>query len=550
MKKLTFFAAFIAAILPIATASARETAVIPSFDVYFNGTKIESELREYPLLLYKDITYFPMTYFDSRYLGLATNADNNARTLYINKKNITCAYRDYKCESKNARSNAVSICDFNIVVNGKEIDNCKEAYPLISFRDVTYFPLTWRFAVDEFGWDYCFDNENGLVIRSNNYYVKKLELPQTADTRQICMTANDRYYYYCANGGVYRAKIDNIYDYRLLYTMKLNPFYELNRGDNIRFFEKDGNVFFSYWWGHHRADSLVIEIDADGNVTKTEHGNYFTPGQNYQKRNYLTNDVSYSVEQTGSKYYHKYYKDGAWQEVVIDGVNLKNVKENGFLGKRVYIEGYNAADTESDRIDIYCVDTQSGETKRVIENIEQGKAFKAISGYDSASGQTIDTLFYETDGQLMRCQPTIGELHCLSTASTIFGLSENNTEIVDITDGNPMFFAVKNKNNNLLTVYQADTYACESITEVASFTSSTASAAAAGDKIIVEEEDNNPDTDIRTAVITAYNTEMPFQTSDIMYYFYIKGDVLYYSLLTDNAPNGVYKVNLAQYLNN
>lgn len=29
---------------------------------------------------------------------------------------------------------------------------------------MTYFPLTWRFAVEEFGWQYSFDHTNGLVI--------------------------------------------------------------------------------------------------------------------------------------------------------------------------------------------------------------------------------------------------------------------------------------------------------------------------------------------------------------------------------------------------
>ena len=39
----------------------------------------------------------------------------------------------------------------DITVNGKTINNDEEPYPLLVFRDVTYFPLTWRFAVDEFG---------------------------------------------------------------------------------------------------------------------------------------------------------------------------------------------------------------------------------------------------------------------------------------------------------------------------------------------------------------------------------------------------------------
>ncbi len=49
-------------------------------------------------------------------------------------------------------------------VNGKTVDNSREQYPLLLFRDVTYFPLTWRFAVEEFGWSYHFDGESGLTI--------------------------------------------------------------------------------------------------------------------------------------------------------------------------------------------------------------------------------------------------------------------------------------------------------------------------------------------------------------------------------------------------
>jgi len=40
--------------------------------------------------------------------------------------------------------------------------------------------------------------------------------------------------------------------------------------------------------------------------------------------------------------------------------------------------------------------------------------------------------------------------------------------------------------------------------------------------------------------------ELP-QTSDVIYDCYMDGDIMYYSIYEDNAPNGVYKVNLAQY---
>ena len=67
---------------------AKETAVLPAFDVHFNGNKVDSTYREYPLLVYKDITYFPMTYFDSRHLGIVTEWNGEDNTLTISKENI------------------------------------------------------------------------------------------------------------------------------------------------------------------------------------------------------------------------------------------------------------------------------------------------------------------------------------------------------------------------------------------------------------------------------------------------------------------------------
>lgn len=46
------------------------------------------------------------------------------------------------------------------------IDNSKAPYPLLHFQDTDYFPLTWHYVVEELGWRYSFDAENGLVIKS------------------------------------------------------------------------------------------------------------------------------------------------------------------------------------------------------------------------------------------------------------------------------------------------------------------------------------------------------------------------------------------------
>jgi len=148
------------------TAYAAEVKVsLPTFDITMNGVDIEDEYRQYPLIVYKDITYFPMTYSDSRFLGLVTEWDN-LTGLEIYKTTETVEYKPNKQNWENTNMYTASIPKFNIIVNGKAIKNSTEEYPILLFRNITYFPMTWRFAVDEFGWEYSFTSEDGLIINS------------------------------------------------------------------------------------------------------------------------------------------------------------------------------------------------------------------------------------------------------------------------------------------------------------------------------------------------------------------------------------------------
>ncbi len=174
IKKLLVLVFTIFTLLTINTYAA-DYANIPACSVTLSGQSVDNSYRQYPLLQYKDIVYFPMTYHDCRFLGVSTDWNGNTNTLTISKENISGAYRNYNWEWKNSKSNKIDICKFNIVVNGKVIDNSNEKYPLVTFRDVTYFPLTWRFAVDEFGWEYSYDDKNGLVINSATDKKENLE---------------------------------------------------------------------------------------------------------------------------------------------------------------------------------------------------------------------------------------------------------------------------------------------------------------------------------------------------------------------------------------
>ncbi len=149
-----------------AMAAQQVKVTLPTFKVTLNQYEMENKHNQYPLIVYKDITYFPMTYHYADFLGLNTDWRNN--TLTINKEAHPFAdYSDwYAQKATNKNSYTATVATSNIVVNGKNIKNSQEKYPLLLFRDVTYFPLTWRFAVDEFGWQYSFDSKNGLNIYS------------------------------------------------------------------------------------------------------------------------------------------------------------------------------------------------------------------------------------------------------------------------------------------------------------------------------------------------------------------------------------------------
>ena len=139
---------------------------IPTFKVTLNGNVIDSVNSQYPLIIYNDITYFPMTYNDSRLLGIESSFTTESGLEIVSGTIPSSVYQPYYSNTPNNSTYNASIANFRICVNGRIIDNSIEQYPILLFRDITYFPLTWRFVVDEFGWNSSFDASNGLVVYS------------------------------------------------------------------------------------------------------------------------------------------------------------------------------------------------------------------------------------------------------------------------------------------------------------------------------------------------------------------------------------------------
>jgi hypothetical protein len=150
-----------------AAADSTVSVTIPAFKVTVNDRGINSADLQYPLIVYKDITYFPLTWRWCRELGL-TSGYTETDGLYIandiaERQEIL---DDGGYQAADSRHTAV-IPDYPVYINGRRIDNGKEAYPLLNFRNITYFPLTWRFVADEFGWDQTWSSESGYKLRTS-----------------------------------------------------------------------------------------------------------------------------------------------------------------------------------------------------------------------------------------------------------------------------------------------------------------------------------------------------------------------------------------------
>ncbi len=380
MKKILALIVIVSVALSMTMVYAAETATIPSFDVHFNGNKVESELREYPLLLYKDITYFPMTYFDSRHLGLVTEWDGATNTLNISKKNINSILTAYKGESKNPAKNDVSICNFNIVVNGNAIDNKKEPYPLLTFRDVTYFPLTWRFAHDEFGWEYSFDNENGLEINSANHRVKMLDLSALEMVGSYAgFTCDGEFYYHhnSANGNIYRTPVDDLSNQELIH--------HIESGSPAGLGYSDGKVFLNYRsGGATMGTNYSYYINKDKTLTEaakpSRNGIVSGVSQYHAYGDGVTAELSFF---TGT-WEFCYYIGEDKTEVKIPGISFGTPGRHSsdevippqIVGDNIYLIGYKG---EEEVKILISINVKSGEILEIEDNVDNFKAYDSVT---------------------------------------------------------------------------------------------------------------------------------------------------------------------------
>lgn len=247
--------------LSVKVEARTEYATLPRFDVTLNGQKVDNTYAEYPLLVYKDITYFPMTYHTSRFLGVETNW-SEATGLKINKTGIAGKFEFYQTKVKNNDRYQVSVPEFAIAVNGKSINNRTEQYPLLTFRDVTYFPMTWRFGVDEFDWDYDFSHQKGLVINSKKAEITKSDIKIEGKKSKFEDYSKTEFY----NGNYYVVKTDGT-SYRLFKDSLIGNKSEQVSDMEIKSFIREGNkLLFSSVDGYYSYDLEKGRISKESSI--------------------------------------------------------------------------------------------------------------------------------------------------------------------------------------------------------------------------------------------------------------------------------------------
>ncbi len=411
MKKICLILCIIM-LLSVPSYAKTENASLPAFDVTLNTQKVDSSYREYPLIVYKDITYFPMTYYDCRYLGISTDWDAETNTLSISKSGVVSSYRGYEKATKNANNFNASICSFNIIVNGQTINNAEEEYPLLLYRDVTYFPLTWRFAVYEFGWDYSFDHENGLIIKADTPKMETVSLPYLNGSA----ATDGKYYYYNAlkDGSevVCRAAM-NGGEPEVIFTLP-----DSHLSNHVNFRNDNGEIYFTVTVGTTPITSHqeVYKIYSDGTVTEEAPLNYSDNSKYGVTKTLNKGGISINIKHyaTGEVSEFSYTKDG--KTVTVDemhgrrirfrrnGINIGGSKIQIFNDKIYYsateappkVEGtpYNNKDSS-----LYVIDTVTGEHKKLLEGV---CGFHVYNGWYDEKAQDSTMILYDNDGILMR----------------------------------------------------------------------------------------------------------------------------------------------------
>lgn len=552
-KALSFVLTFtlIATAISLLTLSASAyviEATVPDFKITLNGTVVDNSFREYPFLNYKGITYVPMTYYDSRFLGLNARWDDASKTLFVEKSRESCAYRAYKTEKRNVKVHSAYFCDYKVNVNGVEIDNAREEHPLLTYKNVTYFPLTWRFTMEEFGWEYYgFDMENGLVINSDNHHTKTVELPGITGA----VAYDGTYYVYNARQGennyVYAYNdSENYYDKGKIRILHQLPFTNLSR--HASFVSGHDGIYAVYTAGTSpiMSSSRCYEVDArQGIFIPKNHDKWFYGNHGmseYEIRNeiitvnainpyfdsateisYTKNGQTVKVPALEGRLRIGFYRNGKVKSA--DASKLIKI----FKDKIYYV----AADLNLDdrSSNLYVIDTNKGVSEKLIDGV---CGFDVYNGWSNELRADTTMILFDRDGVTMRYSEKDGKI------ITVDEYPENTKGLIlDCAVGGITGYAAYQAIDGSRTVIKRfGAYASGTTSGNGTvFESTTGTSIVLSDgKLIANTLGESPKDDIRLLVV---GDGVEYKSCDAAKSVFLRNDVLVYSLY-DNSVVKVY----------
>ncbi len=155
-------------VIPV-SASTTVAVIKAEFPVIVNGRVVENNVREYPFILCNSITYFPMTYEDCAFLGIENNWTASEGNV-ITKSTPSGYYKDFIDPelSYRKKGETATVVTTPVTVLGERINNAAEAYPILNYKNVLYFPLTWDWG-QKFGWNISFSEDKILEVTTEGF---------------------------------------------------------------------------------------------------------------------------------------------------------------------------------------------------------------------------------------------------------------------------------------------------------------------------------------------------------------------------------------------
>ena len=139
---------------------------IPSYATRINKTPVDNTKSKYLFIVYNDATYIPLTNNYCQVLGILKKGDIKTGISISLDKNAKKT--DVKTELSGKYSVKEEYTAYTLAVpidiNTKRFDNVAVANPVLIFNNIIYFPMTQKFAGNEFNCKISMDKKTGFSI--------------------------------------------------------------------------------------------------------------------------------------------------------------------------------------------------------------------------------------------------------------------------------------------------------------------------------------------------------------------------------------------------